>query len=283
MDWATWDQAAIAALVSLGLWVLFRPFARFRIARALMPACLEFALVAVLYSIWRLARELPFTHEAGALDRARQIHHLQQFLHFPSEISLQHFVIRYDWLASFTNAYYATVHVPALIVFMIWMFIWHRDRYPHWRNGLALVTLGCLIIRFVRVAPPRFIDELGFVDLSQKLGFDVYGPVGYGVSDQFAAMPSIHVAWAAVVVFGVVSASRSRWRWLVALHLPITIFVVSATGHHWWLDDIVAIALLMAGLRLDTVARRLIARRRGVELDQETDAGPAESLVSEPR
>lgn len=261
-DWATWDQAAIAALVSLALWVVLRPFNRFRIVRALMPACTEFALVAVLYSIWRLARELPFTHEAGAIHRARQIDDFQQFLHLPTEISLQHFVLGYDWLAEFVNTYYATVHVPALVVFMIWMFARHRDHYPHWRNGLALVTLGCLIIRFIRVAPPRFLPELGFVDLSQKLGFDVYGPVGTGVSDQFAAMPSIHVAWAAVVVFGVVSASPSRWRWVIALHLPITILVVAAAGHHWWLDGVVAILLLMGGLKLDTTVRRMVARRR---------------------
>ncbi len=261
-DWATWDQAAIGALVSLIVWILLHPFAKYRIVRALMPAFTEFALVAVLYSIWRLARELPFTHEEGALHRARQIDDIQQFLHLPSEIGLQHFVIRHESLAEFVNAYYATIHVPALVVFLFWMFIWHRDRYPHWRNGLALVTLGCLIIRFLRVAPPRFIPELGFVDLSQKLGFDVYGQPGTGISDQYAAMPSIHVAWAAVVVFGVVAVSTSRWRWLIALHLPLTILVVAATGHHWWLDGIVAIALLMAGLKLDAVVRHTVARRR---------------------
>lgn len=53
---------------------------------------------------------------------------------------------------------------------------------------------------------------------------------GTGVSDQFAAMPSIHVAWAAVVVFGVISASTSHWRWVIAAHLPITILVVAAAG-----------------------------------------------------
>ena len=42
----------------------------------------------------------------------------------------------------------------ALIAFLVWMFFRHRDQYPHWRNGLALVTAGCLVIRFVRVAPP---------------------------------------------------------------------------------------------------------------------------------
>ncbi len=32
-------------------------------------------------------------------------------------------------------------------------------------------------------------------------------------------------------------------------------FVVAATGHHWWMDGIVAIALLWGGLKLDTFVR----------------------------
>lgn len=190
------------------------------------------------------------------MDRARQIDDLQQALHLPTEISMQHLVVDHDLLAWLTNAYYATMHVPALIAFLIWLFVRHRDRYPHWRNGLAVVTAGCLIIRFVRVAPPRFIGELGFVDLADKHGFSVYGPVGTGISDQFAAMPSVHVGWAAVVALGVFATTTSHWRWLFVLHLPITFFVVAATGHHWWLDGIVAIGLLAIGLRLDTVLRR---------------------------
>ena len=51
-------------------------------------------------------------------------------------------------------------------------------------------------------------------------------------------------------------STTSRWRWLFVMHLPLTMFVVAATGHHWWLDGIVAIALLWGGLRLDTAVRR---------------------------
>ena len=69
-------------------------------------------------------------------------------------------------------------------------------------------------------------------------------------------MPSIHVGWAAVVSFGIVAVSTSRWRWLALLHVIITMIVVSATGNHWWLDGIVAIALLGVGLALDTAFRR---------------------------
>lgn len=243
-------------MISIAAWLVLQRMPRSRFGDALLPAFSEFALIAGLYGIWRLARMLPLTHESGALDRARDIDAFQQFLHLPTEISMQHFVIDHDALARAINGYYAIVHVPALIAFLIWAFVWHRDQYPRWRNGLVAVTAGCLLIRFIRVAPPRFVDELGFVDLSSRFGLGVYGDVGTGVSDQYAAMPSIHVGWAAVVGLGVFVISRHWVRWIVVMHLPVTVFVVAATGHHWWMDGVVAVMLLGAGLWLDRRLRR---------------------------
>jgi hypothetical protein len=263
VDWPTWSEAAIAAVLSVLLWFVLRRWPRNRTATYVAGASAEFALIATLYAIWRLARMLPLATDSGALVRAHDIVRWEGFLHLPTELSLQHFVMHRDALAQFSVWYYATVHVPALIAFLVWMFVRHRDAYPHWRNGLALVTLGCLVIRFVRVAPPRFLPDLGYVDLAHNLGASVYGvDVTTGVSDQFAAMPSIHVAWAAVVSLGIVAASTSRWRWVFLLHLVATILVVSATGNHWWLDGIVAIALLWGGLALDSAVRR---RWRGAD------------------
>lgn len=244
--------AVISALVTFGL-RRHQP----RGSRYLEPATAEFALISTLYCFWRLARKLPLATMNGALERAHDIVAIQNALHLPTELSLQRFVMRYDWLTEASTWYYASVHVISLLVFLVWLFVRHRDHYPHWRNGLAIVTLCCLVIRFARVAPPRFLTELGYVDLSRYHGPSVYGSdVMTGASDQYAAMPSIHVAWAAVISFGIVAASTSRWRWLGLLHVIVTVLVVAATGNHWWMDGIVAIALLAAGLRLDTVVRR---------------------------
>jgi hypothetical protein len=179
------------------------------------------------------------------------------------------------------NYYYAIMHVPALIAFMVWLFWRHRERYPHWRNGLALLTAFCVVIRFVRVAPPRLVPGLRYIDLASVFGWSVYGPVGTGISDQFAAMPSIHVGWAAVVSFGVVACSRSRWRFVALLHVVITMLAVSATGNHWWADGIVAIALLGIGLLMDRGVRELV-RRRTRTTDDSDDYRPADDVSLEP-
>ena len=262
MKWPTWEQAAIAAVLSgVVALVLRRRRSLDHPGQFTEQLTVEFALISALYAVWRVARKLPLAQDDGAIERARSIVDFQEAIFLPTELSLQQFILRNDWLGWPTTLYYAVLHVPALIAFLVWLFVFHRPHFAHWRNGLVFLTGMCLVIRFWRVAPPRFLADLGYEDLSERFGPSIYGPVGTGVSDQFAAMPSIHVGWAAVVSLGMFAVSTSRWRWLFLLHMIITIIVVSASGNHWWLDGIVAIGLLVAGLWLDTFVRLRVARR----------------------
>jgi hypothetical protein len=262
MKWPTWEQAAIAAVLSgVVALVLRRRRSVDQPAQFTEQLTVEFALISSLYAVWRVARKLPLTQDDGAIERARSIFDFQEAIFLPTELSFQQFILRNDWLGWPTTLYYAVLHVPALIAFLVWLFVFHRPHFAHWRNGLVFLTGMCLVIRFWRVAPPRFLADLGYEDLSERFGPSIYGPVGTGVSDQFAAMPSIHVGWAAVVSLGIFAVSTSRWRWFFLLHLIITIIVVSASGNHWWLDGIVAIGLLVVGLWLDTFIRSRVARR----------------------
>ena len=285
MKWPTWDQAFTAAVLSALVAVAIQRFESRRGSlgrgRFIRPAAIEFALIAALYAVWRVARKLPLAHNDGAIERARQINDLQSALFFPTELSLQNFVLRWDWLGQLTSWYYAGLHVPALLVWLVWLFARHREHFAHWRNGLVFLTAGCLFIRFIRVAPPRFLVDLGYQDLSEIYGPSIYGPVGTGVSDQFAAMPSIHVGWAAVVSFAAVTVSTSPWRWVAGLHVVITALVVSASGNHWWLDGIVAIVLLWIGLALDTTVRRWRSARRPVhDVVVDVEVQPVESSMT---
>ena len=262
LPWPTWQQAWTATAVCVVAAIVLTRIRPSRATQIAIPAVRELAVLTALYGLWRTARRLPLVQSDGAVERARTIVDVQDAMLLPSERVVNDLAVRHDWLGWVSSAYYAGLHVPALFAFLVWMFWRHRDHYGHWRDVLALTTAGCLAIRFWRVAPPRFLPELGFVDVTVVHGMDVYGPVGTGVSGQFVAMPSIHVAWAGVVAFGVLSASPSRWRRLVALHLPITVFVVSATGHHWWLDGIVALGLVGLAALADDAVRRVVARRR---------------------
>ncbi|WP_420453050.1 phosphatase PAP2 family protein [Ilumatobacter sp.] len=263
--WPTWQQGAVACVVCAAVGLLLGRMRPTRTTEIVLPAVRELAVLTGLYALWRTAKLLPLVQSQGAMERARRIVEVQDAMGLPTELSLQRWVVERDPLGWLSAAYYAGMHVPALLTFLAWMFWRHRDAYGRWRDVLALTTAGCLLIRFQRVAPPRFLVDLGYVDLSEIHSMSVYGPVGTGVSGQFVAMPSIHVAWAAVIGFGIAASSPSRWRWLAAAHLPVTILVVVVTGHHWWLDGIVALVLVALAVVIDAVARSGLERwrRRG--------------------
>ena len=101
-----------------------------------------------------------------------------------------------------------------MVVFLVWLWLRHRDRYPFFRNMIVAFTGMALLVQMVAVAPPRLIGGTGLVDTAAVYGQSVYATFG-DIADQYAAMPSIHVGWAVLIAFAVVSCSTSPWRWLV--------------------------------------------------------------------
>ncbi len=81
-----------------------------------------------------MAKNLPLTQADGAVDRAREIVSVQEFLRMPSELSLQRFTLDHEWLAQFSAVLYAIADVPGILIFLVWLYARHRDAYPHWRN-----------------------------------------------------------------------------------------------------------------------------------------------------
>ena len=139
------------------------------------------------------------------------------------------------------------MHFTVLIIFLFWLFARHRDHYRRIRTILVGLTAACLLIQLVPVAPPRLLTGVGLVDTAQVYGQSVYA-FGGGVADQLSAMPSVHVGWAMLVAIGTWRATVSRGRWLAVGHAVVTWIVVIATANHFWLDGIVAVALLFARL-----------------------------------
>jgi hypothetical protein len=234
----SWQQGAVLTGALALSWGAFR-LSRAPAARSVVPWAREMCIIAALYSVWQLAGTLSITDTSGALKRSAWIVRFEHAMHLPSERSVQDLILHNSFITQLANVYYASMHFAALFAFLIWLFVRYRHRYSAVRTTLALTTLVCLLIQLIPVAPPR-LD--GFVDTAARYGQSVYS-LGFG-ADELSAMPSVHVAWAVFVSWYVVRLSTSRWRWLVALHAPITIFVVLATGNHWWLDCIVAVGVL---------------------------------------
>ena len=201
----------------------------------------ETAIIGVLYGLWHVVGHTTADSVTSAMDRARDIRRIERYLPLPSEHAMQHLVLGHRLVVETANLYYDTMHFTMMLVFLLWLFVRHRDRYRPVRQVLAWTTLGCLLVQFVPVAPPRMFPDI--VDTAKLYGQSVYS--GGFDADQLSAMPSVHVAWAVLVGWYVWRVSPSRWRFVGPLHSVITILVVVVTGNHWWSDGIVAVALLV--------------------------------------
>jgi hypothetical protein len=235
-----------------------------RWAARIGPFAREAGVVIGLYALWQLAGNLAVGGLSDALAHAWWIWHTERSLGLPSELSVQRLVLPHPLLSQIANLYYATMHFGMLIAMLVWLFVRHRDAYPAVRNAMAASTAICLLVSLIPVAPPRMLTSLGFVDLAARYGESVYGAIGPHVgADELSAMPSVHVCWSVLVAWAVITTSTSRWRWLILLHPVGTVFVVVATGNHYWADGIVAAAIVAVVLSLQAAARMVLARIRG--------------------
>ncbi|MGW0661822.1 phosphatase PAP2 family protein [Streptodolium elevatio] len=209
----------------------------------------ELLLVAALFLVYKFGRGLASSADSKAFDNAKEVLNIQNALRLPDESVVQHWWIQSEWLRSFANQYYAYVHFPVTVAFLIWLWVRHRDHYKWIRNLLAIMTGVALVIHIlVPLAPPRMMP--GFEDTGMADGTSPYSGAGAKIANQYAAMPSLHFGWAVVVAIGVMAVwcnrdpLRRAGSKLIWLHPAITLLVIVVTANHYWLDAFVATLLL---------------------------------------
>ncbi|MHA5051368.1 phosphatase PAP2 family protein [Streptomyces sp. SD15] len=211
------------------------------------PIIRELLLVVGLFVVYKFGRQLATGHTAEAFRNADHVWDWERALHLPGEGAVQGALLHSGTLVHLANTYYATVHFPATVAFLVWMYLRRPVHYVWARRVLAVVTAAALVLHLTfPLAPPRLLAAAGLVDTGQVYGPTVYGahPATDEIANQFAAMPSLHFGWALMVAIGLIAAARSRWRWLWLLHPLVTLLVIVGTANHYWLDAIVATALL---------------------------------------
>ncbi|WP_171113860.1 MULTISPECIES: phosphatase PAP2 family protein [unclassified Streptomyces] len=214
------------------------------------PLVREFLLVAGLFLVYKFGRLLATDHTHEAFRNAHRVWDLERAVRLPGEGVVQSLVLHSEGLVRLANTYYATVHFPATAAFLVWLYLRRPGHYVWARRVLAAVTATALVLHLAfPLAPPRMLAATGLVDTGRVYGPSVYGsPQTDQLSNQFAAMPSLHFGWALMVAIGLIVATRSRRRWLWLLHPLLTLLVIVGTANHYWLDSIVVAALLGGAL-----------------------------------
>ncbi|MFJ7271779.1 phosphatase PAP2 family protein [Streptomyces sp. NPDC099050] len=240
------------------------PGARRRLIRELL-------LVLGLFAVYKFGRTLATGRTDEAFRNAARVWDAERTLHLPGEGLVQRLLLHSDALVHTANTYYAAVHFPATVLFLVWLYVRRPAHYLWTRRVLAVLTGAALVIHLAfPLAPPRMLGAAHLIDTGQVYGPTVYGaaPAADTMANQFAAMPSLHFGWALMLALGMIAATSSRWRALWLLHPLATLLVVVGTANHYWLDAVVATLLLGAALWLvprpagrPFAGRSLVARR----------------------
>ncbi len=224
----------------------------------------EILLIALCYSAYSLVRNLVPTTHTKAIALGHQILRIEHALHLDVELSINRLFANVRWLGISANYYYATLHFAVTIAVLVWLYIWHPNRYVFYRRLIFATTVLALFgFWLLPLAPPRMLP--GFVDT--VLTFHTGGLYESGaspvasVSNQYAAMPSLHTGWSLWCAIAICEVVRSRWARAIAVCYPIaTVMVILGTANHYVLDAIGGVITLGAGYAVTRGVRLAIPR-----------------------
>jgi hypothetical protein len=232
-----------------------------------------------------------------ALDNATFIIDAERTIGLFVEETVQDAFLDWEWFLRFWGIFYGSLHFVVTAGVMVFLFHWFPARYRRYRNVLAFTT-GLALVGFALfpLMPPRLLDagppfganlsQYDFVDTLATVGglwsFDSGAMVK--LSNQWAAMPSLHIAWATWCLIATWPVLRRWWsRALFFIYPWATLFGIVVTANHYWLDAIGGVAVLMVGWWLGNMLtnrmtpQRILERteRMKARRDDERDA-PAE-------
>jgi hypothetical protein len=231
----------------------------------------ELLVIVFLAWVYDSVANLAPLREKLALAHGQDLLSLERSLHIAPEAALNKWLVAHDTLGTLLSYYYDNAHFIVTFGLLGWLWWRQADIYRPLRGSLvAINAIGLLVFWRYPVAPPRMLA--GFTDVvasSHTLGSWHTGGLAAD-ANQFGAMPSLHIAWAAWCTLVLWRLSSHVWVRVAALLYPcITTFAVLATGNHYVLDlvgGLLVFALAVALVRLVSVAhvtKLLLSRRTG--------------------
>src|SRR5215218_9158806 len=174
-----------------------------------------------------------------AFHHARDLIGLERGLGLFVEPAVQAWAEGTGWIIDGASWMYMNSHFTVTTLTLAFIYLRRNPSFYFVRN-MFMVAMGIALVLYAAypTAPPRFMPEYGFSDsVAQFTGLTAEGSSADALYNPFAAVPSMHVAFA--LMLGVPMASMARHAWAKALWLlypAMVTFVVVATANHWWFD-----------------------------------------------
>ncbi|MEU7717086.1 phosphatase PAP2 family protein [Streptomyces tibetensis] len=230
----------------------------------------ELPLILLVYACYSAGRLLARGDVSGAVDNGLTILRFEKALHLNFEHPLNRLLTREAWIGIPADFWYASLHYLVTPAVLVWLFRSRAVRYRAARTWLMTSTLiGLIGFTLLPTCPPRLLDAShGFVDtMAQYSSYGWWGgaasaPRGMGnMTNQYAAMPSLHVGWALWCGVMLWRYGGTRATKVAAVAYPlITTIVVMGTANHYFLDAVAGAAVMGAGLLLAPLVMRTADR-----------------------
>jgi len=197
----------------------------------------QIVLFCGAYWLYRLVRGLADGRASTAFDNARELIALERGLGLFVEPGLHRWASGHQWLIDAASWTYVNSHFTITVGTLAFLYLFRNERFYFVRN-MFMVAMGIALAGYALfpTAPPRFMPEWGFQDsVAEFTG--VSSEASNLLFNPFAAVPSMHVAFA--LMLGVPMASMTRRRWAQGLwraYPAVVTFVVVVTANHWWFD-----------------------------------------------
>ncbi|MEY9848130.1 phosphatase PAP2 family protein [Streptacidiphilus sp. MAP5-3] len=245
---------------------------RFERLRRWNPRQWGLELVLLVYAAYDGSRLLVHGKETEARHHGELLLRAERHLHAEPEHALNSLFAHHAWLGIPADFVYASLHYVITPLVLFWLYRSRRAHYAFARTWLCLATaLGLVGYVLFPTAPPRLLaDPDGFLDImAQHSSIGWWGGSGSapkGLADMtndFAAMPSLHFGWALWCGLLVFKHARHRWVRVVGLLYPLLIaVVVMGTANHYLLDCVAGGAVVLIGWALTGPLTRLAHRLR---------------------
>ncbi|HSP72980.1 MAG TPA: phosphatase PAP2 family protein [Gaiellaceae bacterium] len=227
---------------------------------------LEAALLAGLYLAGELSRGLARGGEAVAERNAAAIVRAERHLHVFGEAAIQGAAQHVHGLPALLGYAYLTLHLAVTAGVLVWVHRRRRHAYGRLRNALVLAN-GLAVVGYALfpTAPPR-LAGVGLADtVSTATSVDLGSAFAASFYNPYAAVPSMHIGFSLLVGAAVWRlARRPLWRAAGAVYPVFVLFVIVATGNHFFLDAAAGAAVALAAFAATGLAAT--ARRRPVAL-----------------
>lgn len=234
----------------------------------------EIILVATLDLVYESIRNASKSRPEAAYRNAMKIIDWQTTIGINHEKAIQDWSLHYIPVIVVSNYFYGSAYMAVTIAALIFLYRRFPDDYPLWRNTLGVGTFMALIgFATFPLMPPRLLDAhtgqamFGFIDTLVRYPtfWSFESPTMESISNQFAAMPSLHCGWALWGAMAFWPRVKSWWaKTLTILYPAVTVYVIVATANHYFLDAVGGFMIFMISYGIASLFTRSGEQRRAI-------------------